>query len=118
MKNEENNMLEIIRPMMEHVCDKLCVHPKQTKTEEELEEICAGCEMGQYTVDILNTYGRLNNQECQDDEKKSRIVWCEDCKYCSYQKITNVYWCRLRSGIEGDLEPWDGCTRGKRRKDD
>lgn len=36
MKNEENKMMEIIQPMMEHICDKLCVHPKQTKTEEEL----------------------------------------------------------------------------------
>lgn len=44
------------------------------------------------------TYDRLNGRT---DETKSRIVWCEDCEYCFYQKLTNTYWCRLCSGIDG-----------------
>ena len=115
MKSENEKMQEVILPMMEHICDNLCVRPKRTDiAEEELKDICADCEMGQYVVDILNTYDRLNGRT---DETKSRIVWCEDCEYCFYQKLTNTYWCRLCSGIDGDLEPWDGCTRGKRRNE-
>ena len=118
MKSEKNEMQEVILKMMEHICDNLCVHPKRTDiAEEELENICADCEMDQYVGNILNTYDRLNGQQCWIDETKSRIVWCEDCEYCSYQKLTNTYWCRLCNGIDGDLEPWDGCTRGKRRNE-
>lgn len=118
MKSEKNEMQEIILQMMEHICDNLCVHPKRTDiTEEGLEDICTDCKIYQYVTDIQNTYDRLSDQEHQTDETKSRIVWCEDCEYCSYQKLTNTYWCRLCSGIDGDLEPWDGCTRGKRRNE-
>lgn len=53
---EINNMDAITTAMMEHVCDNLCRHPRATKDEEELEEICAGCEMGKYVCEILNLY--------------------------------------------------------------
>lgn len=35
MKSEKNEMQEAILPMMEHICDNLCVHPKRTDIAEE-----------------------------------------------------------------------------------
>jgi hypothetical protein len=53
---DQNDMLKIVTPMMEYVCDHLCRWPVETASEEDLESICAGCEMGQYMCDILNPY--------------------------------------------------------------
>ncbi|MDW2799875.1 hypothetical protein RZO55_20090 [Clostridium boliviensis] len=33
---EENEMLEIVTPMMEHVCDHLCRFPGEISDQEEL----------------------------------------------------------------------------------
>ncbi len=47
MKSEKNEMQEVILPMMEHICDNLCVHPKRTDiAEEELKDICADLRNG------------------------------------------------------------------------
>ena len=59
---EQNEMLKIVTPMMEHVCDHLCRFPWEIERKEDLEEVCAGCKMDQYTNDIQNTY-RLVKQE-------------------------------------------------------
>lgn len=53
---EQNEMLNIITPMMEHVCDKLCRFPKEVADQEELDIVCDGCEMGKHVCNILNTY--------------------------------------------------------------
>ncbi len=55
---EQNEMLKIVTPMMEHVCDHLCRFPWEIERKEDLEEVCAGCQMDKYTNDILNTYNR------------------------------------------------------------
>ncbi len=55
---EQNEMLKIVTPMMEHVCDHLCRFPGEIERKEDLEEVCAGCQMDKYTNDILNTYNR------------------------------------------------------------
>lgn len=56
---EQNEMLKIVTPMMEHVCDCLCRFPWEIVSKEDLEEVCAGCEMQRYVCDFLNTYNRL-----------------------------------------------------------
>lgn len=55
---EQNEMNKIVTPMMEYVCDKLCRFPLEIERKEDLEEVCAGCQMDKYTNDILNTYNR------------------------------------------------------------
>ena len=60
---EENEMLKIITPMMEHVCDHLCRFPWEIVRREDLEEVCAGCQMDRYTNDILNQYDKINDFE-------------------------------------------------------
>ncbi len=59
----QNEMDKIVTPMMEHLCDHLCRFPWETERKEDLEDICAECQMGQYVCDILNTYNRLNDFE-------------------------------------------------------
>lgn len=60
---EQNDMLKIVTLMMEHVCDHLCRFPWETKRKEDLEEVCAGCKMDQYTNRILNQYNTINDFE-------------------------------------------------------
>ena len=55
---EQNEMEKIVTPMMEQICDHLCRFPWETERREDLEEICANCQIQQYVCDILNTYNR------------------------------------------------------------
>ena len=58
---EDNEMLKIVNPMMEHVCDHLCRWPHEIVDEEEMSRICYECKMDQHICNILNTY----NAACQ-----------------------------------------------------
>lgn len=62
-KVEETIMDTMTTNMMEYICDNLCKHPCNAESEEELEEICAGCKMGHFICGILNEYNRLNDFE-------------------------------------------------------
>lgn len=50
-------MDEITMEMMEYICDNLCRHPREVEDQDELDDICAECEMGQFVCDILNQCG-------------------------------------------------------------
>lgn len=55
-----NNMDKITTEMAEHFCDELCRHPFRTDiTQEQLDEICDGCEMGKYICCILNEHSAV-----------------------------------------------------------
>lgn len=43
--SDQNEMVKIITPMVEHVCDHLCRFPRETKDQEKLDMICGGCEL-------------------------------------------------------------------------
>jgi hypothetical protein len=60
---EQNEMEKIVTPMMEHVCDHLCRFPWEIERKEDLEEVCAGCQMDQYTNLILNQYNKIYDFE-------------------------------------------------------
>ena len=47
---EEDSKMDVITvAMMKHVCDEICRFPRQEGiTQEELEDICASCQMGQH----------------------------------------------------------------------
>lgn len=59
---DQNEMEKIVTPMMEHVCDHLCRFPWEIERKEDLEEVCAECQMGQYVCNILNTYNRTKRE--------------------------------------------------------
>ena len=59
---EQNEMEKIVTPMMEHVCDHLCRFPWEIERKEDLEEVCASCQIQQYVCDILNIYNQLDSE--------------------------------------------------------
>lgn len=61
--SEQNEMLKMVTPMMEHVCDHLCRFPREIERKEDLEEVCVNCQMDQYTNFILNQYDKINDFE-------------------------------------------------------
>ena len=71
--SEQNEMEKIVTPMMEHVCDHLCRFPRETVSEEDLDEICAECQMGQYVCDILNTYNRVRERTVANESKETLL---------------------------------------------
>lgn len=60
---DQNEMLKIVTPIMEHICDNLCRFPGEIERKENLEEVCANCQMDQYTNLILNQYDKINDFE-------------------------------------------------------
>lgn len=59
---DQNKMEKIVAPMMEHLCDHMCRFPWEMERKEDLEDICAECQMDKYTNDILNTYNQLKQE--------------------------------------------------------
>lgn len=116
-KNDQNNnneMLRILEPMMHHICNRLCIMPRKGYDQDKLEKVCADCEMGQYSVDILDAHARAQSQA----EKYSGIILCEECEYRAHVKGTDLHCCTMSNGIIGYLRLGDGCSRGKKRKGD
>ncbi|WP_367569330.1 hypothetical protein [Lacrimispora sp.] len=70
---EQNEMLNILTPMMEYVCDHLCRFPKEISDQEELDRICDGCQMGQYVCDTLNTYNRVRERTVANESKETLL---------------------------------------------
>lgn len=61
---------ELTTQLMEHFCDKLCVHPRQVEDQEWLDDICAECKAGELVIGILNEDIRLRalaGEEVQDE---------------------------------------------------
>lgn len=107
----DNDMLRILDPMMHCICDKLCVMPRKGYDQEKLEEVCNDCEVGQYSIDILNAYERAQSQA----ERYSGIILCEECEYRVRVKGMDLHCCRACNGVIGYLKPGDGCSRGKKK---
>ena len=48
----------------------------------------------------------------EDGEKEGKeFVRCRKCSYLEQNKV-GAYWCRNSQGLEFNLTPNDGCTRG------
>lgn len=78
---EQTKMDEITTKLAEHFCDNLCKHSCRTDiSQEQLDEICADCKMGQFICDILNTYNDLN-----DFEKSQAALYLG--KYQEYKQL-------------------------------
>lgn len=63
LEDKHTDIDKLTTEMMEHICDNLCKHPTKAKDQEELDEICSSCQMGQFVCDVLNTYNRLKDFE-------------------------------------------------------
>lgn len=58
---DQNEMEKIVTPMMERLCDHMCRFPWETVRKEDLEEMCAECDLQRYVCEIQSTY----NVACQ-----------------------------------------------------
>lgn len=103
---QKTKMDQIVERMTEYICDSLCKNPEKY-SEEELQEICAECEMGQFICDIPNEYNRY-----------AQMVKCSECEFRKDDTDcagTFYSYCRFEGGLEGDVTENDGCSRGRRR---
>ena len=71
---EQNEMEKIVTSMMEHLCDHRCRFPWEIERKEDLEEICAGCQMGRYVCDIVNTYNAASQLQAAAEVVRSELM--------------------------------------------
>ena len=83
---KETKMDRITTEMAEHICDNLCKHLCQNLDQEELEEICADCELGHFICDILNEH---NKQPTAYDVDKV-VEQLEDEKRIAFLTLANT----------------------------
>lgn len=102
---EQNEMLKIVTPMMEHVCDHLCRFPWEIERKEDLEEVCMDCQMGDHICNILNTY----NSACQF-QVAAEIVRSELLKKGDwyYALVESIYRYLQKAGY---ITSWDQLAR-------
>ena len=58
LEEKNTDMDQITTEMMEHICDNLCKHPCNAEDQEELDDICAECEMAKFICDVLNLHNK------------------------------------------------------------
>lgn len=71
---EQNEMEKIVTPMMEDICDNLCRFPKEVSDPEDMEEICAECQMGKYVCLILNTYNAASQLQSAAEVVRNELI--------------------------------------------
>ncbi len=80
----EGNMKDlekITTEMMEHVCNQLCWYPKTITDQEQMDDICAECKMGQFVCDIINP-GNTNFERLSVDSVAEMLYKTDDLKGC------------------------------------
>ncbi|WP_312426347.1 hypothetical protein [Lacrimispora sp.] len=71
---DQNEMEKIVTSMMEYLCDHRCRFPWEIERKEDLEEICAGCQMGQYVCDIVNTYNAATQLQAAAEVVRNELL--------------------------------------------
>ena len=102
---QEKKLVELLDNLMSVACDNC--KKIEGVSQEEADEICAKCPAGNRTCAILN-----------ENNRYSKIVLCSECEY--YREDNDCQgnefaYCRLRDGLDGNVDPDDGCSRGKRK---
>lgn len=60
-KEKATTMESAINAMEQYICDQICRHPFEVKSQEELDAICFTCSLAQYTGGIRTVYDHLSN---------------------------------------------------------
>lgn len=58
---EQNEMDKILTPMLEYVCDKLCIYPVKCNEYGGLQYFCGNCELYKYAEKISEQYNLIND---------------------------------------------------------
>ena len=102
---QEKKLVELLDGLMSVACDNC--KKIEGASQEEADEICGKCLAGDHLCAILN-----------ENNRYSQIVLCSECEY--YRKDDDCQgnefaWCRLKDGLDGNVDPDEGCSRGKRK---
>lgn len=102
---QEKKLIELLDDLMSTACDNC--KKIEGVPQEGTDEICAYCLAGDHLCAILN-----------ENNRYSKIVLCSECEY--YRKDNDCQgnefaWCWLKDGLDGNINPNDGCSRGKRK---
>ncbi|MDR1770498.1 MAG: hypothetical protein LBS02_07670 [Hungatella sp.] len=74
MMADQNEMVKIITPMMEHICDKLCRFPWEITDKEEMSRICHECKMNQYEQEIKDTYNATDQLQAAAEVVRAEFM--------------------------------------------
>lgn len=102
---QEKKLIELLDGLMSTACDNC--KKIEGVPQEETDEICADCPAGDHLCALLN-----------ENNRYSKIVLCSECEYYrkDYDCQGNEFaWCRLKDGLDGNVDPDEGCSRGKRK---
>lgn len=102
---QEKKLVELLDNLMSVACDNC--KKIEGVSQEETDEICTDCPAGDHLCAILN-----------ENNRYSQIVLCSECEY--YREDNDCQgnefaYCRLNNGFDGNINPNDGCSRGKRK---
>lgn len=102
---QEKKLVELLDNLMSAACDNC--KKIEGVSQEEADEICAECPTGDHLCEILN-----------ENNRYSQFVLCGECEY--YREDNDCQgnefaYCRLGDGLDGNVDPDDGCSRGKRK---
>lgn len=114
---EECKMEQLTEPLMEHICDHVCIGPKVIGDKDQMDRCCENCQVERYVKSIQVKYDQVNNFVNSQAGRLLKIyqkfVDCDDCIHC--QTESDCRWCKNPDGLGGHLEPGTGCTRGIKR---
>ena len=102
---QEKKLVKLLDNLMSIACDNC--KKIEGASQEETDEICAECTVGECLCKILN-----------ENKRYSKIVLCNECEYCREdddRQGNEFAWCQLNNGLDGNIDSNDGCSRGKRK---
>lgn len=102
---QEKKLVELLDELMSTACNNC--KKIEGVSQEETYEICTECPAEEKICAILN-----------ENNRYSKIVLCSECEY--YREDNDCQggefaYCRLNNGLDGNINPNDGCSRGKRK---
>lgn len=121
-EQKENEGIDLlIEELRGYICDKICGLRELTVADKEMVEICNRCRIGELTEQIKTEYDEINSFEKSSlhslMEKYRDITLCRECGYRKHEEDCQggeYYWCRNEQGLDGNLEEYEGCSRGRR----
>ncbi|WP_313578606.1 hypothetical protein [Lacrimispora sp.] len=102
---EQNEMEKIDTSMMEHLCDHRCRFPWEIERKEDIEAICAECEMDKHVSNIVNTYNAATQLQAASEIVRNEFIQKGDW----YRALVNSIYGYLRD-TDGS-EPWGQMAR-------
>lgn len=103
---EQNEILNILAPMTEYVCDKLCRFPWEITDQEEMSRICHECKMNQYEQEIKDTYTAARQLQAAAEVVRAELVQKGDW----YKALVDSIHSYLFEA--GCVVPWDQTAEG------